>query len=211
MALLKRMGRSLAGAIWDRLWGYFYKLPPEQNSYAITPVSVSLRDGISLAADLYQPILPTGSRPIGTVFHFAPYGRNFIASTVSLLRPLGARGYQVLNVSARAGWGSKGTVSPFANVAQDIHDAANWMRGQDWYTGSFATVGVLFNAFNEWALMMEQPADMAGAVSVVGPHDLSRHFWGTGAPSLDVLPWTDIMLRTGEGDLLSPFFHIMTV
>jgi uncharacterized protein len=211
MASLKWTNRSLAGTVWDRLWGYFYKLPTEQNSYATTPISVPLSDGISLAADLYQPILPTGSSPVGTVFHFTPYGRNFMASTVTLLRPLAARGYQVLNVSARSGWGSKGAVPPTANKQQDVQDAANWMRKQEWYTGSFATIGVSYNAHNGWALMMEPPPDLAAAVSIVGPHDMSRFFWENGAPSLDIIPWTDLLLKIGEGDLLTPFYYMMTV
>lgn len=59
--------------------------------------------------------------------------------------------------------------------------------------------------------MLDPPPDMAAAISVVGPHDMSRYFWETGAPSLDVLPWTDLLLNTGEGDLFSPFYRIMTV
>jgi hypothetical protein len=110
MVASTKIKRSLVGGLWDRLAGYFYKLPSEQNSYTITPVSIPLRDSTSLAGDLYEPILPSGSRPVGTVLHFTPYGRTLLASTG--LRPLAPRGYQVLNVSARVSWGYKGSEPP---------------------------------------------------------------------------------------------------
>lgn len=203
--------RSLEGTFWDRLWGYYYTLPSEQNNYAMTPLSIPLSDGFLLAADLYQPVLPSDSQPTGTVFHFTPYGRNIMASTVALVRPLAARGYQVLNISARSGWGSKEAIPPTENSPQDVQDATNWMRKQEWYTGSFATIGVSYNAFMEWSLMMKAPPDMAAAVSIAGPHDMSRFFWETGAPSLDIIPWMDLSLNINEGDLLKPFHRIMTL
>ena len=65
---------------------------------------------------------------------------------------------------------------------------------QPWFTGSFATVGLSYLGFTQWALLTDPPPEMKAAVITVGPHDLSATFWGTGSFSLnDFLGWSDLV------------------
>ena len=76
----------------------------------------------------------------------------------------------------------------------DGADTAAWLRDQPWFTGSFATIGVSYLGFTQWALLTDPPPEMKAAVITVGPHDLSGPRWGTGSFGLnDFLGWSDLV------------------
>jgi hypothetical protein len=72
MAVLNAVERKIPEAIWDRTWGKFYGIPKEENNFTVAPVSIPVSGGVFLSGDLYQPILPPGSQPVGTVYHLTP-------------------------------------------------------------------------------------------------------------------------------------------
>ena len=179
---LRRVGDSALG----RLLG----LPRATTDYTVDRVHVPMRDGVHLVADHYAP--STGS-PIGTLLVRGPYGRAFPFSLV-FARLYAARGYHVLLQSVRGTFGSGGEFEPMVNEAADGADTVAWLREQPWFTGRFATVGVSYLGFTQWAVLQDPPPELAAAVITAGPHDFNASVWGTGSFAVnDFLGWSDLV------------------
>jgi putative CocE/NonD family hydrolase len=169
-------------------------LPPPTTDFTVTRnVRIPTRDGTRLAADLYLAGEPTA----GTLLVVGPYGRAY-PMALPLVRVFAARGYHAVFVSCRGTFGSEGTFDPMRTDAADGRDIADWLIGQPWFTGSFATLGMSYLGFTQWALLTDPPPELATAVISVGPHDFSRHVWGTGAFRLDFLGWSDGIVHQAD-------------
>lgn len=204
-ALTKRVGGSAAGGALGGLLG----LPRATTRYTVSRVGVPMRDGVHLVADHY---CPTTSRPAGTVLVRGPYGRGFPFSLV-FARLYAARGYHVVLQSVRGTFGSAGQFEPMVNEAADGADTVEWLRRQPWFTGRFATIGVSYLGFTQWALLQDPPPELAAAVITAGPHDLRSSVWGTGSFAInDFLGWSELVarqedpvrIRTGIRQLTAP-------
>ncbi|MDT5098799.1 MAG: uncharacterized protein QOC76_2536 [Mycobacterium sp.] len=177
--------RNLVGRTLGRLLG----LPPHTTDYEVAHrVRVPMRDGVDLVADHYRPLT---SNPAGTLLVRTPYGRGYPVSTL-FGGVHASRGYHVVVQSVRGTFGSGGDFNPFMHEVTDGADTAAWLRDQPWFTGSFGTIGASYLGFTQWALLTEPPPEMAAAVIIVGPHDISGPRWGTGSFGLnDFLGWSD--------------------
>jgi uncharacterized protein len=167
------------------------RLPPHTNDVAFHGgVRVPMRDGVELIADHYEPQTPT---PAGTLLVRGPYGRRFPFAAL-FGRVYASRGYHVVFQSVRGTFGSGGEFSPMVHEIADGADTAAWLRDQPWFTGSFATIGLSYLGFTQWALLTDPPPEMKAAVITVGPHDLSGPRWGPGSFGLnDFLGWSDMV------------------
>ena len=163
-------------------------LPPQTCDYTVhRRVRVPMRDGVELLADHYEP---TTTTPAGTLLVRCPYGRAFPFSTL-FAGVYAARGYHVVFQSVRGTFGSGGTFDPMVNEIADGADTVEWLRHQPWFTGSFATIGLSYLGFTQWALLVDPPPEMKAAVITVGLHDPSGPRWGTGSFGLnDFLGWS---------------------
>lgn len=158
--------------------------------YSVHRVKVPMRDGIHLVADHYWPAT---SAPAGTLLVRGPYGRGLPMSLV-FARLYAARGYHVVLQSVRGTFGSAGEFEPMVNEAADGADTVEWLRRQSWFTGHFATIGVSYLGFTQWALLQDPPPELAAAVITAGPHDLRASVWGTGSFAInDFLGWSDVV------------------
>jgi uncharacterized protein len=180
--LRKFTGRTLSGLL---------RLPPQTNEYTVHPrVRVPMRDGVELLADHYEP---TTSTAAGTLLVRCPYGRRFPFSAL-YAGVYAARGYHVVFQSVRGTFGSGGDFDPMVNEIADGADTVEWLRHQPWFTGSFATIGLSYLGFTQWALLADPPPEMKAAVITVGPHDVSGPRWGTGSFGLnDFLGWSHLV------------------
>ena len=165
------------------------RLPARTTGYTVSRVAIPMRDGVELVADHYVP----ASEPVGTLLLRGPYGRGF---PFSLLYGAlyAARGYRVLMQSVRGTFGSGGTFTPMAHEADDGADTVAWLRQQPWFTGRFATIGISYLGFTQWALLQDPPPELAAAVITAGPHDFSESAWGTGSFTVnDFLGWSHLV------------------
>ena len=176
------------------------KVPPPTTDFTVRRgMPVPMRDGVDLVADHY---VPDTSAPAGTLLVRGPYGRAFPFSNL-FGAVYAARGYHVVIQSVRGTFGSGGDFTPMIHEVADGADTAAWLRDQSWFTGSFATVGLSYLGFTQWALLMDPPPEMAAAIITVGPHDFSEATWGTGAFTLnDFLGWSDMVAHQEDGGLL---------
>ncbi|KAA0112420.1 CocE/NonD family hydrolase [Mycolicibacterium sp. P1-5] len=148
-----------------------------------------MRDGAVLRATHYAPV----GEPLGTILVRCPYGRAFPFSLI-YARLYAARGYHVLLQSVRGTFGSGGDFVPMVHEADDAADTVVWLRRQSWFTGTFATIGLSYLGFTQWALLSDPPPELVAAVVTVGPHDFHASSWGTGSFSLnDFLGWSDMV------------------
>ena len=99
-----------------------------------------------------------------------PYGRKFPFS-LAFAQLYAARGYHVVLQSVRGTFGSGGVFEPMVNEADDGADTVVWLREQPWFAGRFATIGLSYLGFTQWALLQDPPPELAAAVITVGPHD----------------------------------------
>jgi putative CocE/NonD family hydrolase len=186
--MLRAMTRRLGG----RALGRVLRLPTETTGYTVSRVQIPMRDGVELVADHYAP--STGaSGPADTLLVRGPYGRGFPLSLV-FAALYAARGYHVVLQSVRGTFGSAGTFEPMIQEVDDGADTVAWLRTQPWFTGRFATIGVSYLGFTQWALLADPPPELSAAVITVGPHDFCASAWGTGSFALnDYLGWSDLV------------------
>lgn len=178
--------RALGGNAVARLLG----LPPVTTDYTVQRVRVPMRDGVQLVADHYEPATAS---PAGTLLVRGPYGRG-LPFTLVYGALYAARGYHVLLQSVRGTFGSGGVFEPMANEVADGADTVAWLREQPWFTGRFATVGMSYLGFTQWALLQDPPPELATAVIVAGAHDWHESTWGTGTfAANDFLDWSDMV------------------
>lgn len=191
--------RGVFDRYFDRVLSWWIGYPPERCEYTTQDVRIPIADGLEhlqLAAVLMQPVLSSGSKPRGTVLVRSPYGRTLPIAMSA--RVYAARGYNALLVSCRGTFGSGGEFDPFRTEVQDGAGVVEWMREQDWYTGTFATCGGSYLGFVQWATLYDAPKDLVAAVPCVSPHDFSRSLWPTGATNLDFVKWADMIARQEE-------------
>jgi putative CocE/NonD family hydrolase len=182
---------SLTTRFAGRALGRTLRLPAPTTGYTVSRVAIPMRDGVELMADHYVPAGDT--EPVGTLLVRGPYGRGF---PFSLLYGAlyAARGYRVLLQSVRGTFGSGGIFQPMVQEAADGADTVAWLREQPWFTGRFATMGISYLGFTQWALLQDPPPELAAAVITAGPHDFSAAAWGTGSFTVnDFLGWSHLV------------------
>jgi putative CocE/NonD family hydrolase len=102
--------------------------------------------------------------------------------------------------SCRGTFGSGGEFAPMVHEVDDGADTVAWLRGQPWFGGRFATIGLSYLGFTQWALLVDPPPELATALVMVGPHDFHRAVHGTGSFSLnDFLGWSEMVAHQEEG------------
>ena len=183
---------TLQQAVLRKLSGVLHLPPPTTGFVIERRLQVPMRDGVALIADHYVPQTTT---PSGTLLVRGPYGRGWPFAAV-FGSVYAARGYHVLIQSVRGTFGSGGDFDPFVHEIDDGADTVAWLRDQPWFTGTFATMGLSYLGFTQWALLADPPPEMTAAVITVGPHDVSGPRWGTGSFGInDFLGWSDLVAR----------------
>lgn len=183
----------------DRAVSRALRLKPPTTDYVVhRGVAIPMRDGVRLRATHYAPLTDT---PLGTVVVRGPYGRSFPFSLI-YAQLYAARGYHVVLQSVRGTFGSEGDFVPMVHEAPDAADTVVWLREQPWFTGRFATIGLSYLGYTQWALLADPPPELTAAVITVGPHDFHASSWGTGSFSLnDFLGWSHMMAHQHEPPL----------
>jgi putative CocE/NonD family hydrolase len=176
------------------------KLPPATSDYTVErAVPVPMRDGARLLADHYAPTGPA----LGTLLVRGPYGRGG-PFPLLFARVYAERGYHVVLQSCRGTFGSGGVFAPMQHEAEDGADTVAWLRERPWFGGRFATVGLSYLGFTQWALMTDPPPELACALVMVGPHDMHENVHGGGSFKLnDFLGWSDMVAHQEEGSFVA--------
>ncbi|HEY1947828.1 MAG TPA: CocE/NonD family hydrolase [Bryobacteraceae bacterium] len=155
-----------------------------QNELRPTSVSIPMRDGVRLAADLFLP----GSGRWPTVLVMTPYGRN-TPSTRSY-RYFLSRGYAVMIEDLRGRYGSRGVFGPITQSGPDGNDTIDWIAAQPWSNGRVATAGSSYLGLVQWWVALEDNPHLL-AISPMNSGDdeyTDRYYSAGGAVQLGHLP-----------------------
>jgi len=112
-----------------------------------------MRDGVTLATDVYHPV---GSEPAPVLLQRLPYNKEAIG-TATIFRMVQA-GYVVVVQDCRGVYGSEGVFSPFYQEPHDGADAIAWAASQSWSDGSVGMFGGSYIGATQWLAATAAPA-----------------------------------------------------
>lgn len=158
-------------------------------------VAVTMRDGITIYADVFRP---AGSENVPVIIAWSPYGKsggtaprttnlfNMLGMDNSMLSGLAkfegpdpaywcAQGYAICNPDARGIAHSEGDIHMIGTQeGRDGHDLIEWLAAQDWCNGKVGMSGTSYLAFSQWFIAAEQPPHLAAINPNEGLSDAYR-------------------------------------
>jgi predicted acyl esterase len=155
-------------------------------------VTVPLRDGIEIYADLFRP---EGEGPVPVIVAWGPYGKHipvkydlfpkhgvdpaWISKYAGFEAPdplyWTRHGYAVLNVDPRGTWNSHGDATFYSEQeARDVYDLIEWAGTQPWSNGKVGMSGVSYLAIVQWRAAAERPPHLAAINPWEGVSDRYR-------------------------------------
>lgn len=160
---------------------------------------VVMRDGTSLATDVYRP---AGSSPHPVVMLRLPYNKEqpvllFLAGDI--LR-IAQAGYAVVVQDCRGTFQSGGTFEPYFQEPDDGEDAIAWAASQPWSTGDVGMMGASYYGATQWlAAMRNPPALKAIAPFITTDQYYDKWTYQGGAFQLGfILQWASATFAVGE-------------
>ncbi|HYZ53979.1 MAG TPA: CocE/NonD family hydrolase [Streptosporangiaceae bacterium] len=129
-------------------------------------VRISLRDGITLSADLALP----ESLPAPAVVLRTPYGKT--GERQSNRGAVFAKaGYALVLADVRGRGDSDGVFQPYRNDGRDGAEVIAWVAEQEWCTGDVATYGASYSGRIQWLTALERPPALRAMMCLVTPSD----------------------------------------
>lgn len=170
----------------------------------IRDVLIPMRDGVTLAANLY---LPEAEGQYPGIFSFVPYlkdgwvGIDFEPHYLHLA----SKGYAVMQVDFRGTGASHGTnPHPFdLQERQDGFDVVEWMAIQTWCTGAIGIWGISYGGITALSIASAQPPHLRAIIPIDATFDnyewllrthgcrgllLADVDWGTRMAACNLLP-----------------------
>ncbi|KPI00324.1 hydrolase CocE/NonD family protein [Actinobacteria bacterium OK006] len=135
-------------------------------------VSVAMRDGTVLAADVYRT---EGAEPCSTVLIRTPYSKDdptHVNTWINVLRAAES-GWAVVVQDVRGRFRSGGTFVPFAHEADDGADTIAWVREQPWSDGYVGMVGGSYVGITQWLAATRAPEGLLGIVPACTADDVT--------------------------------------
>lgn len=167
----------------------------EDNVHVFRGISVAVRDGVCLVADIYYP--GSGRQlaqdPVPVLIERTPYDRRAVRFQ-AFARAAAQAGYAFVIQDVRGRGDSQGDFHMMTNVPDegvDGIDTWDWVIAQPWCDGRLGTVGGSFSAANQQAMALHQPRGLrAQVLRDAGTNYRQRMFRYHGAFNVGVsLPW----------------------
>jgi neutral ceramidase len=142
-------------------------------------VRIPLRDGITLAADVYRPDAEERFPALLQVSYYVtgPGPAEFLVP----------RGYVCVLANSRGRGGSQGEWDPYVNEPNDGFDAQQWVGQQPWCTGKVGTFGQSYNAFTQIMSAPLANPHLVCMVPVEGQQSFFGHQYNDGVLQLNVV------------------------
>lgn len=125
-----------------------------QTLYRVTieqGVSVKMRDGVSLAADIYRPV---SEEKFPVLLERTPYNRN---GEAAMANELASHGYVVVLQDTRGRYASGGEFYPFRNESFDGYDTVEWAARLDHSNGKVGMFGGSYVGATQMLAAMATP------------------------------------------------------
>lgn len=151
-------------------------------------VSVPMRDGVVLRADVYRP---SADQKFPVLLQRTPYNKEFLPIVAMTLDPIraAAAGYAVVIQDVRSRWASEGEVFfPYAHEEQDGADTLEWIAGQRFCDGNIGAYGLSYMGGTTWLSAVSGHPALKAIAPTTAPNDFWRdHFWRDGVAHLGTL------------------------
>lgn len=118
-------------------------------------ITIAMRDGVKLTADLYRDDVITKAPVILTR---TPYDRTKQKGTGE---KWAKAGYIFIAQDCRGKFGSEGTFAPYNNEGQDGYDTIEWITRQPWCSGRVGMMGGSYVGAVQWQAAVENPPGLA--------------------------------------------------
>ena len=139
-------------------------------------VSVPMRDGVVLRADVWRPSSP-GRYPV--LVYRTPYDRRHAQGEESTVARAAERGYAVVVQDVRGRYGSGGDFEPYRTEGRDGFDTIEWAAAQPWSDGSVGTFGLSYPGAVQWLAAVESPPHLLAMVPAM-TFSTPRNFFYSG-------------------------------
>ena len=152
--------------------------PPQQNPdmQEELGVSVPMRDGVRLAADVFRP---RGNERQAALLVRTPYNRK--SPAMASYRYFVRRGYAIVIEDARGRYASQGTFGEVEQEGADGNDTINWIAEQPWSNGRVGMVGSSYLGIAQWwAAIQDNPHLIAISPVNSGDDEYTDRFYSTG-------------------------------
>ena len=156
--------------------GYFSYIPNassanHHNKIEITEVSITMSDGIRLAADIYWPAGAEEKDRFPILLEYLPYRKDENrARNYSLYSYFLEHGYLVVRVDMRGTGNSEGITIPYEYSDIELDDGEeviDWLSQQEWSTGSVGMFGISWGGFNSIQMAMRNPPALKAFVALM--------------------------------------------
>jgi putative CocE/NonD family hydrolase len=138
-------------------------------------VMVTMRDGVSLATDLYRPA--HGGEPADGAFPAllmrTPYNKEVRAAAFA--RYFAAHGYVVVVQDVRGRYKSQGRWRPLYDDGHDGYDTAAWIGSQSWCDGAIGTLGTSYEGATQHALAIANAPHLRTLIPLFSMSDVGRY------------------------------------
>ena len=154
-------------------------------------VTVPMRDGVKLAADVYRPV---EGGPFPVIVQRLPYNKELPAMTMLLMdvfRVVQA-GYVMVFQDTRGQFAADGEFNPFFQEPADGADTLAWAASQPWSNGKVGLAGGSYFGATQWLAAREAPEALLAMVPTITSADYYEGWtYQGGAFQLGfILQWT---------------------
>jgi len=130
---------------------------PDRSTRVVKNVMIPMRDGVSLAADLYAPASADGPLPV--VMEYIPYRKDEVVPGARFYYDLPAFGYVVARVDIRGTGASEGQATDEYVLQEQLdgYDAIEWLAQQPFCDGNVNLMGISYGGFTALQVATHQP------------------------------------------------------
>lgn len=141
-------------------------------------VSIPMRDGVVLKADIYRP-QAKGTFPV--LVEGTPYGKQ-TASELTLKSDsfFVPRGYVLVVYDCRGMFASEGDFTPHLTEQNDNYDVIEWAAKQPWSSGKIASIGISYVGQVVLNAAIAQPPHLVCGIPSLTAQDLWREWYYRG-------------------------------
>ncbi len=168
-----------------------------------TNIPVSMRDGVTLYADVYRP---EGPGPFPVILQRTPYDKSSPLA-IGMLDPMQAamRGYALVIQDTRGRYTSEGEFYCFLDDIDDGYDTVEWAAVQPWSNGKVGMCGTSYVGATQWLSAIAQPPHLVTIVpnlTASNYHDGWTYQGGAFELGFNV-SWTMLILALANFDNIS--------
>ena len=139
-------------------------------------VSVPMRDGVRLSADVWRP---AADQPVPVLICRTPYDKQ-TAALMAAPAELAAAGFAVVLQDCRGRFGSEGEWTYVQSEVNDGYDTVEWAAAQPWSNGRVGVFGASYMGYTQWLAAVARPPHLAAMLPECCPSDYWSASFGPG-------------------------------